>query len=145
MKAFWIKESIPEFNNYLKYYLDFFEVKDKIEFDEYLSAQMDRWPYITHSGGECKKIDLSMMFALNDLNISIFGPQANFMMLDEIDGRLDEFTINKLVHLLNEDISKRDNNLTNIFVISHRDEMKDRFPHKIRVKNKQERSYIING
>jgi DNA repair exonuclease SbcCD ATPase subunit len=144
IKAFWISELVPELNRYLKYYLDHFEVIDKVEFNELLIPKMDRWSYVTHSGGECRKIDLSMMFALNDLYIKNFGSQSNFMVLDEVDGKLDPFTINKIVSLLSDDIIKRDNDLNNIFVISHRKEMKDRFPHKIRVKNKEERAYIVN-
>lgn len=144
IKAFWISELIPEFNKYLRYYLDYFEVDDKIEFDEFLSAKMDKWGYDTHSGGECKRIDLSVMFALNDLHASNFGIQSNFIILDEVDGRIDPFTMNKLTSLLSDDIINRPNGPTNIFVISHRKEMKDRFPNKIKVKNKQGRSYIIN-
>lgn len=143
IKAFWISELIPEFNRYLKYYLDFFEVEDKLEFDELLSPKLDKWGYNTHSGGECKRIDISIMLALGDLHSTIFGPQANFMVFDEIDGRVDPFTINKIVSLLSDDIINRDG-MTNIFVISHRKEMKDRFPNKIKVKNKQGRSYIVN-
>lgn len=143
IKAFWIGELIPEFNRYLKYYLDYFEVEDNIEFDEYLSIKMDRWGYETHSGGECKRIDLSIMFALNDLHAANFGNQSNFMILDEVDGKIDPFTMNKLVSLLSDDIINRPNGPTNIFVISHRKEMKDRFPNKIKVKNKQGRSYIV--
>ena len=142
IKAFWISSLIPNFNKYLKYYLDYFEVSDKLEFTESLTPKMDRWSYLTHSGGECMKIDLCLMFSLNDLQISNFGPQSNIMILDEVDGKLDPFTINKLVSLLSEDMIKRDDGLTNVFIISHRVEMKDRFPHRIRVKNKQERAYI---
>lgn len=142
IKAFWISELIPDFNRYLEYYLDFFEVNDRIKFDEYLMPKMDRWSYLTHSGGECMRIELCLMFALNDLHVLNFGAQSNFMALDEVDGKLDPFAINKIVSLLSDDISKRNDGLTNIFVISHRKEMKDRFPHKIRVKNKQERAYI---
>lgn len=145
IKAFWVNELIPEFNEYLNYYQDFFEVTNKVKFNELLSPKMDKWGFHTSSGGECKRIDLSIMFALNDLHISNFGPQSNFMILDEVDGRLDPFTINKLVSLLNDDLINRNDGLTNIFVISHRKEMKDRFPNKIKVKYKQEKSYIING
>lgn len=145
IKAYRISKLIPEYNKYLEYYLNYFEVADKIQFDEYLTPKMSRWGYETHSGGECKRIDISMMFALNDLNMATHGPQCNFMVLDEVDGRLDPFAIDKLASLLSDDIINRNNGVSNIFVISHRDEMKDRFPHKIRVKNKQERSYIING
>ena len=106
---------------------------------------MDRWPYDTHSGGECKRIDLSIMFALSDLQVSNFGSQSNFIVLDEVDGRLDPFTINKLTSLLSDDLMNRNDGLSNIFVISHRKEMKDRFPHKIKVKNKQGTSYIVNN
>lgn len=144
IKAFWISELIPEFNKFLEYYLDFFEVEDKIKFDEFLSPKINRWGYSLHSGGERKRIDLSIMFALNDLHTANFGPQSNFMVLDEVDGRVDPFTINKLVSLLSDDMINRTNGPSNIFVISHRREMKDRFPNKIKVKNKMGKSYIVN-
>lgn len=144
IKAFWIGELIPEFNRYLRYYLDYFEVDDRVEFDEFLSIKMDRWGYITHSGGECKRIDLSIMFALNDLHTANFGSQSNFMVLDEVDGKIDPFTMNKLVTLISDDLINRQNGPSNVFMISHRKEMKDRLPHKIKVKNKQGRSYIVN-
>jgi len=144
IKSFWGGRLIPQFNEYLAYYLKFFEIEDRIEFDSLLSVKMDRWSYDTHSGGERKGIDLSMFFALSDLYTANFGQQSNFYVLDEVDGRLDPFTINKLCTLLNDDIIKRDNGVSNIFIISHRHDMKDRFPHKIKVKNKSGLSYIIN-
>jgi DNA repair exonuclease SbcCD ATPase subunit len=144
MRAFWISEIVPTFNKFIKYYFDTFEIEDKVEFDELLNVKIDRWGYKTHSGGEKKRIDLSIMFALNDLHVSVFGPQCNLMVLDEVDGRIDPFTTNRLVTLLNDDIIKRNSGLTNIFIISHKEIMKDKFPHQIKVKNKGGNSYIVN-
>jgi DNA repair exonuclease SbcCD ATPase subunit len=144
MRAFWISEIIPTFNKFIKYYFDTFEIEDKVEFDEFLNVKIDRWGYKTHSGGEKKRIDLSIMFALNDLHASVFGPQCNLMVLDEVDGRIDPFTTNRLVTLLNDDIIKRNSGLTNIFIISHKEIMRDKFPHQIKVKNKGGNSYIVN-
>jgi DNA repair exonuclease SbcCD ATPase subunit len=141
MKAFWISQLIPDLNKLIKYYLDFFESPDIVEFDEFLNYKTNRWDYTTHSGGEKKRIDISMMFALNDLHVKYFGQQCNLLVLDEVDGRIDPFTINKLVSLLSDDIINREG-LTNIFVVSHREKMNDRFPHKIRVKNNGEHAYI---
>jgi DNA repair exonuclease SbcCD ATPase subunit len=144
IKAFLVNKMLPEFNNYLDYYQEFFEVANKIHFDEFLCPKMDKWDFVTSSGGECQRIDLSIMFALSDMHIASAGPQSNFMMLDEVDGSLDPFTMNRLSSLLSDDFINRDD-LSNIFIISHRREMKDRFPNTIKVKYKQERSYIING
>jgi DNA repair exonuclease SbcCD ATPase subunit len=143
MRAFWISEIVPTFNKFIKYYFNLFEIEDKVEFDEFLNVKVDRWGYKTHSGGEKKRIDLSIMFALNDLHVSVFGPQCNLMVLDEVDGRIDPFTTNRLIALLNDDMIKRGNGLTNIFVISHKEKMKDRFPNQIIVKNKGGNSYIV--
>lgn len=144
MRAFWIGEIVPTLNKFIKYYFNIFEIEDKIEFDEFLNVKLDRWSYKTHSGGEKKRIDLSIMFALNDLHSSIFGPQCNLMVLDEVDGRIDPFTTNRLVALLSDDMIKRDGGLTNIFIISHKEIMRDRFPNRIMVKNKLGNSYIVN-
>ncbi|CAK0748161.1 hypothetical protein CCP1ISM_20010 [Azospirillaceae bacterium] len=144
MRAFWIGEIIPTLNKFIRYYFDVFEIEDKIEFDEFLNVKTDKWDFATHSGGEKKEIDLSIMFALNDMHSSVFGQQSNFMVLDEVDGRVDPFITNRLVTLLNDDIIKRGNGLTNIFIISHRETMKDRFPHKIKVKNKGGNAYIVD-
>lgn len=144
MRAFWISEIIPTLNKYIRYYFDAFEIEDKIEFDEFLNIKTDRWDFATHSGGEKKEIDLSIMFALNDMHSSVFGQQSNLMVLDEVDGRVDPFITNRLVTLLNDDIIKRGNGLTNVLIISHRETMKDRFPHKIKVKNKGGNAYIVN-
>ncbi len=144
MRAFWISEIVPTFNKFIKYYFNFFEIEDKVEFDEFLNVKFDKWGYKTHSGGEKRRIDLSIMFSLNDLHVSVFGPQCNLMVLDEVDGRIDPFTTNRLVALLNDDIIKRGNGLTNIFVISHKEIMKDKFPNRIIVKNKGGNSYIVN-
>lgn len=143
MRAFWISEIIPALNKFIKYYFDAFEINNSIEFDEFLNYKTDKWDFSTHSGGEKQEIDLSIMFALNDMHSNVFGQQSNFMVLDEVDGRVDPFIINRLTSLLNDDIVKRDNGLTNIFIISHKESMKDRFPHKIKVKNKGGNAYIV--
>lgn len=141
MRAYWIGQLIPDLNKLIRYYLDIFEVEDNIEFDEFLAVKVDKWDYITHSGGERKRIDLSIMFALNDLHTQYFGQQANILILDEVDARVDPFTMNRLSNVLLNDISKREG-MTNVFVVSHREVMKDRFPHKIQIKNKMGYSYI---
>jgi DNA repair exonuclease SbcCD ATPase subunit len=141
MRAYWIGQLVPDLNKLIRYYLDIFEVDDSIKFDEFLAVKMNRWDYITHSGGERKSIDLSIMFALNDLHTQYFGQQANILILDEVDARIDPFTMNRLSNILLNDICQRDG-MSNIFVVSHREVMKDRFPHKIQIKNKMGYSYI---
>lgn len=144
IKAWWISKLIPYLNDRIKYYLNHFQIQDKIEFDEFLSIKVSRWDYILHSGGEKKSIDLSIMFGLRDLHTSVFGQQSSVLLLDEVDGKLDEFFINKLVSLLNDDILARNDGLTNVLIISHKSEMYDKFPNKIRVKNKGGNAYIVN-
>ncbi len=144
IKAWWISKLIPFLNTRIKYYLNHFESLDTVEFDEFLSVKMSRWPYATHSGGEKRSIDLSVMFGLRDLHTSVFGQQSNFMVLDEVEGRLDKFLVNKFVSVIRDDILMRKDGLTNVLVISHKAEMYDKFPNKIRVKNKGGNAYIVN-
>ena len=132
IKSFILENLIPFFNERISYYLNVMECSCQLKFTSALQTKYDQWPYEMWSGGERKKIDLALMFAIHDLHLSIYDQQCNMLVFDEIDGRLDEDGINKFVEVIFNELSK-DNKRT-ILVISHKDQMRDVFPMKIIVK-----------
>lgn len=133
IKSWLLAELIPFFNDRIHYYLDAFGVEMGITFTATLSDQTDKWDYEFCSGGERKKIDLSIMFALHDLYLSIYGPQCNFMVLDEVDSRLDRHGIEVFGEVVNAIANPPDGRYAPdaIFVVSHKSELKDLFPTQI--------------
>ena len=144
IKKWLLSELIPFLNDRICYYLDSFDLDMNISFTSTLSSETDKWGYEFCSGGERKRIDLSIMFALYDLYMSIYGQQCNVMILDEVDGRLDAKGVEAFSDIINDfntDNSTRPCPDT-ILVISHKNELKDVFPSQITVKKKGNFSVI---
>ena len=142
IRAFILSNLIPFFNQQIQFYLDEFGLNMKLEFNAYLQPKMDRWPYDLCSGGERKRIDLSVMLALYDLHTAIYGTLCNVLVFDEVDGKLDEDGIDSFVQIMLNHFTDRDGGPGSILVISHKDEMRDAFPSRITVKKKDDFSYI---
>ena len=75
--------------------------------------------YISLSGGEKRKINLSVLLALRDLLSFTDKNQLDLIFFDEVAENLDEEGIQGLHHLLNE-IKKT----KNVFVITHNKHLK---------------------
>ena len=76
--------------------------------------------------------------------MSIYGQQCNLIILDEVDGRLDRKGVeafSDIVNDFNTDNSTRPCPDT-IFVISHKDELKDVFPAQVMIRKKENFSVI---
>lgn len=143
IKSLLLNEMVPTLNDRLRYYLDQFgfDVID-IKFNNLLQVESDKWDSKLCSGGERQAIDLALILALYDLNSLRFGRQCNIMVLDEVDSRLDSYYVNAFSSLVIDDFGKQGSNKpSTIMVVSHKDDMTDAFPTKIRVTNKKGFSY----
>ena len=89
------------------------------------------WGYEFESGGERKRTDVAFMFAMFDFHEEMYGRQCNILVLDEVDGRLDDDGIDSLIGIIKNDLASK---VESIMVISHRNMMHDIFPREIRVK-----------
>lgn len=137
VKKLLLSTMIPYLNQRIQYYLDCFRCPIKISFKDNLAVESSVWNYDYCSGGERRRIDLSIMFALHDLYLGIHGRQCNIMVLDEVDGRLDGAGIEAFIEIVNNDFTKDNDGRSKpgtVFVISHRAEMVDAFPSKLMVK-----------
>lgn len=140
LKAHILSKYIPYFNERIAYYLDAFDCsRYKLEFNSFLQTKTDRWPYEFWSGGECKRIDLAIMFAMYDLHSTIHGQSCNVLVFDEVDSRLDRHGVQLFANLIFKDFATQDKT---IIVISHKDELRDLFPSKILIKKLDECSAV---
>lgn len=145
MKNMVFNEIFPLFNQRINTYLDklalsLIQVKasttsltkkekerDKISVTVYICDRIQ--PYDRCSGGEQRKIDLAIMFALRDLSIASSGKGKYFldiMLFDEVADWLDNCSIACLTEILNEFAE-----FSTIIVISHNDELKDYFQNRL--------------
>lgn len=134
IKMMLLSDIIPFFNERIKYYLNSFECDFDIVFTDTLNIETSKWQYDFYSGGQQKRIDLAIMFAMYDLYISMHGMQCNVMVLDEIDGSLDHNGVRMFIDVINNDFSgDREDKPSTILIISHKNEMVDQFSGKIMI------------
>jgi DNA repair exonuclease SbcCD ATPase subunit len=131
IKSFVFKEHIPYINRRLKHYLDVFGLDVQIELTPALGIKSNMWGYEFESGGERKRTDVAFMLAMFDFHEQMYGRQSNVLVLDEVDGRLDDDGIDSLINVIKNDLTPK---VETVMVISHRNMMHDIFPRELRVK-----------
>lgn len=131
IKSFVFQEHIPYINKRLKHYLDVFGLDIQVELTPALGISSNMWGYEFESGGERKRTDVAFMLAMFDFHEQMYGRQSNVLVLDEVDGRLDDDGIDSLISVIKNDLA---NKVETIMVISHRNMMHDTFPRELRVK-----------
>lgn len=139
IKSFVFRDHVPFINARLKHYLDVFGLDIKLELTDSLSIKTNMWDYEFQSGGERKRTDVAFMLATFDFHEHMFGRQCNVLVMDEVDGRLDNDGIDSLINIIKNDLSHR---VESLLVISHRDMMHDTFPREIKVRRKQRFSHL---
>ena len=131
IKSFVFQDHIPYINSRLKYYLDVFGLDVQIELTPALGITSNMWGYEFESGGERKRTDVAFMFAMFDFHEEMYGRQCNILVLDEVDGRLDDDGIDSLIGIIKNDLASK---VESIMVISHRNMMHDVFENELLVK-----------
>lgn len=131
IKSFIFQDHIPYINSRLKHYLDVFGLDVQIELTPSLGVTSNMWGYEFESGGERKRTDVAFMLAMFDFHEQIYGRQCNVLVLDEVDGRLDDDGIDSLIGIIKNDLAPK---VETVLVISHRNMMYDVFPKEIHVK-----------
>lgn len=118
-----IRNILSFFNERSNYYLGFLTQGNfSIEFDDLLQETIlnkKKTAYFsTLSGGEKKKLSLSVMLALNDLLLLTGKERSNVVFFDEIADSLDEEGIKGLYELIQQiTLTKR------LFIITHNDNL----------------------
>jgi len=130
IKSYVFQEHIPYINGRLRHYLDIFGLDVRIELTASLGIKSNMWGYDFESGGERKRTDVAFMFAIFDFHEQMYGRQSNLLILDEVDGRLDEDGIDSLISIIKDELAPK---VESIMVISHRNLMFDTFPRELQV------------
>jgi DNA repair exonuclease SbcCD ATPase subunit len=139
-----IKQYLPIINKMVNKYLasmDFFvnfnideEFKESIK-----SRHRDDFSYENFSEGEKQKIDLSLLLTWRSVARLKNSVNTNLLILDEtFDSSLDSKGTDSLMQILQ---TLPEN--TNVFVISHKDQLFDKFANAIRFEKKQNFSRIV--
>lgn len=131
MKSFAIAPHLDYVNSRLAYYLDVFELDLSMQFTTSLGIENSKWEYDFYCGGERKRTDLAIMFAMFDLHEKMYGRQSNIMVLDEVDGRMDGAGIQSLIQIIKNDLSTK---VETLLIISHKSNLRDVFSRQIHIK-----------
>lgn len=133
IKAKIIKQYIPVINKLINKYLssmDFFvsfELNEQFE-ETIKSRYRDAFTYASFSEGEKQKIDLALLFtwrAIAKLRNSI---NTNLLIMDEVfDSSLDQNSVDYLMNIIREVASD-----SNIIIISHKEQMNEKFSNVIK-------------
>lgn len=128
-KTFVVNKYIPILNKYVNEYLDILEAHYRLKFDAQLNEQIvakgyEKLSYDSFSSGEKARCDLALLFAFLELSKKKSSIDSNLLILDEVaDNSLDKNGVYGVLNIINRLKTKG----YTIFVISHRDEIKEEF------------------
>ena len=138
-----IKQYLPIINKLVNKYLAAMEFFVNFTIDEEFnevikSRHRDDFSYENFSEGEKQKIDLALLLTWRSIARMKNSVNTNLLVLDEtFDSSLDTKGTDALLEILHQ---MPDN--TNIFVISHKDQLHDKFNYSLRFEKKQNFSRI---
>lgn len=138
-----IRQYLPVINKLVNKFLQAMDFFVSFELDESFnetikSRHRDEFSYASFSEGEKAKIDLALLFAWRSIARMKNSANTNLLMLDEVfDGSLDINGTDYVMTILNT-IGEENN----IFVISHKDALFDKFRSVIKFEKHQSFSRI---
>jgi DNA repair exonuclease SbcCD ATPase subunit len=127
-----IKKYLPFINQQVNRYLQMMDFYINFEFDsefnEYIRSPIhEDFSYASFSEGEKARIDLSLLFAWREVARLKNSANCNILMFDEVfDGSLDGFGADEFIKIIKYVVKD-----TNIFVISHKTGLDDKFDRTI--------------
>lgn len=145
-KKFLISRMINIFNENVNFYLPFFfdrEVLIKFEKDltETITIDGDEVSFGTFSSGQKTRLELAIAFSLSLLSRTFFSSPINLLVFDEIlDMNLDSAGTEAVLDVLNN-IAKDHS----VIVVSHKQELQERFEKIIEVKLIDEETRVISN
>jgi DNA repair exonuclease SbcCD ATPase subunit len=139
-----IKKYLPTMNKLINDYLDKMEFPASFmlneSFEEVIKSRYrDEFCYESFSEGEKARIDIALLLTWRSVAKLKNSVDTNLLILDEIfDGSLDQSGNSDLGWIL-----KTFDDKTNVFVISHRDNIADKFDRCLRFEKHKNFSYVV--
>ena len=143
IKAKIIAQYVPVINKLVNKYLGQLDFWVSFNLDEQFnevikSRHRDLFTYESFSAGEKQRIDLALMLTWREIAGLKNSASTNLLFLDEIlDASLDATVLDLLMNIL---YGMKD---SNIFVISHREGLQDKFRHVIRLEKKNNFTVMV--
>jgi DNA repair exonuclease SbcCD ATPase subunit len=138
-----IKKYLPFINQQINRYLrmmDFYiNFHMNEEFEESIQSPIhENFSYSSFSEGERARINLAIIFAWREIARIKNSVNCNLLIFDEVfDGSLDNFGTDEFLKIIRYIIKD-----ANIFVISHKSGLEDKFDRVLKIEKKQGFSYI---
>lgn len=132
IKATVIKKFVPVINKKINMYLkllgaDYMFLLDNEFTEQIRGAGREKSSYFSFSQGEKSRVDLAIMFTWRDIASIISGTNINLLVLDEVfDSAIDSSGVSGLKSVL-------DSLDSNVYIISHREQLSDDFNRHIEV------------
>lgn len=145
IKAKIIKQYVPVINKLINKYLSIMELPVGFElnesFEETIKSRFrDVFSYDSFSEGEKQKLDLAILFTWRAIAKMRNSSNTNLLIMDEIfDSSLDVNGVEQLLSIIGG-ISGENN----IFIISHKESMMDKFVNVIRFEKHKDFSRIVS-
>jgi DNA repair exonuclease SbcCD ATPase subunit len=139
-----IKQYIPIFNKLINRYLSHLDLFVSFELDENFnetvkSRHRDLFTYESFSEGERQRIDLALLFTFRAIARLKNAIKTNLLIMDEIlDSSMDSIGIDNFFNLIEE----LDD--TNLFVISHRESVADKFDANIKLAKRNNFTEVVS-
>jgi len=139
-----IKQYLPIMNKIINKYLQAMDFFVHFELDEGFnetikSRHRDEFSYSSFSEGEKQRIDLALLFAWRMIAKTKNSTNTNLLILDEVfDSSLDTSGADLLYQILGTIDNK-----TNVFVISHKDALYDKFGSVVKFEKHNNFSGIV--
>tara|TARA_B100000131_G_scaffold227438_1_gene219107 strand:+ start:275 stop:1987 length:1713 start_codon:yes stop_codon:yes gene_type:complete len=138
-----IKKYLPVMNKLINQYLNKLQFYCNFTLDEEFkevlkSRYIDEFSYENFSEGEKARIDISLLLTWRSIAKLKNSVDTNLLILDEIfDGSLDTVGSDELSFIL-----RTFNDKSNVFVISHRDNLTDKFQRVLQFSKPQNFSHL---
>jgi DNA repair exonuclease SbcCD ATPase subunit len=138
-----INQTIPFLNGRLNHYTQTLGLPHVVKFDADMSCTVAEFgrelDFGNLSAGEKKRVNTALMLAFRDV-LHHLHARANLMLIDELDGALDQNGIDAIVRVLKE--KSRDEDMS-IFVISHHPAIQGRLDREIVIRKENGFSSVI--
>jgi DNA repair exonuclease SbcCD ATPase subunit len=132
-----INQTIPFLNGRLNHYTQTLGLPHVVKFDADMSCTVAEFgrelDFGNLSAGEKKRVNTSMALAFRDV-LHHMHAKTNLLLIDELDGALDQNGIDSIVRVLKE--KSRDEDMS-IFVISHHPSIAGRLDRNLRIIKEQ--------
>jgi DNA repair exonuclease SbcCD ATPase subunit len=128
-----INKNIPFLNGRLNYFTNALGLPHVVKFDADMSCTVAEFgrelDFGNLSAGEKKRVNTAMALAFRDV-LHHLHAKTNLLMIDELDGALDQQGIDSIIRILKE--KSRDEDLS-VFVISHHPSIQGRLDRNLKI------------